>query len=467
MINPLSLCTLQSRFGGSVINSDIEFVSLSTNTRDMSEGDLFVALKGERFDAHDFLSLAIANGACGLVVDRMVPESHLPQWVVEDTTLALGNIARMQREQFMGKLVAITGSSGKTTVKGMLLSILQAELGDTVFATQGNLNNHIGVPLSLLSLSKSHHYAVIEMGASALNEIAYLTHMASPHVALVNNVMSAHIEGFGSMDNIAIAKGEIYEGLSAEGVAIINRDDGYAEQWLLQNNHRKVIAFSISAESILSNSAEVCAKDIVLAKDGCAHFQLQLPGNLFTVNLHVLGLHNVANAIAAAACAYALEIEGNTIAQGLQRFVGVSGRLQRLSGVNGATIIDDSYNANPESVCAAIDVLAQVPANKVLVLGDMAELGEVSVQSHRDVGLYADRQKINCLLSVGDLTAAASKNFSGEKYHFTNMDELIVKAKKMADANTVFLIKGSRSSRMDRVVQALIQRGDNNASLAC
>jgi UDP-N-acetylmuramoyl-tripeptide--D-alanyl-D-alanine ligase len=460
MIHSCSFSHLQSRFGGELIHGDVTFQTVSTNTRDMAYQDVFVALKGERFDAHEFIQQAVEKGACGLVVEHVINGLELPQWVVSDTTLALGHIAEVQRDQFEGKLVAITGSGGKTTVKGMLFSILETAFNDKVFATQGNLNNHIGVPFSLFSLASQHEYAVIEMGASAVGEIAYLTHMAKPHVALVNNVMAAHVEGFGSIDNIATAKGEIYEGLSEQGIAVVNVDDHYAPQWLLQNTHRSTLTYSVNPSQ--HPHADVQAHNIQQGETGCVDFQLYVDDVQVPVSLHVLGLHNVANALAAATCAYALGLDAKMIAQGLAHFMGVAGRLQRLQGINNSTIIDDSYNANPSSVCAAIDVLAGVPAKKILILGDMAELGDAALQAHQDVGLYGRDKNIDYLLSVGTHTKAASDRFAVNNFHFDHMDQLIEAAKVMADNQTVFLIKGSRSSRMDKVVQALIQRGENN-----
>ncbi|MFT5116547.1 MAG: UDP-N-acetylmuramoyl-tripeptide--D-alanyl-D-alanine ligase [Kiritimatiellia bacterium] len=467
MISALSLQYLRSHFGGEVINENVEFTSVSINTRDINSGDCFVALKGDRFDAHEFLAAAVNAGVCAVVVDHAVDEISIPQWVVDDTTIALGHIAHAQRENFTGQLFAITGSSGKTTVKGMLLSILQLAVGGAVFATQGNLNNHIGVPLTLLSLMKHHQYAVIEMGASALGEIDYLTRLADPDVALINNVMPAHIEGFGSMDNIATAKGEIYNGLSGNGVAIVNLDDHYAGQWLLQNSQRKVITFSKTEVADESDRASVRATAVETGADGCASFQLHFQGEQFPVRLQVLGLHNVSNALAAAACAYAANISVASVVQGLQNFIGIDGRLQRLVGFKDAVVMDDSYNANPSSMRAAIDVLADASARKIFIMGDMAELGESSLQEHQDVGVYAKDKSIDVLLAVGTYSKAAVYGFSKNAIHYDNVEQLIIDAKKMADENTVFLIKGSRSSRMDIVVQALIQRGDNNASLAC
>lgn len=463
MIKPLSLSLLQARFGGELINGDVQFSNISTNTRDISAQDLFVALKGERFDAHNFLDSAQASGACGLVVEQADEAVSLPQWVVKDTTLALGDIARAQRDEFAGKVVAVTGSSGKTTVKGMIFSVFQAAYGEQAFATKGNLNNHIGVPLTVLSLEKQHQYAVIEMGASGLKEIDYLTHIAKPHVAMVNNVMAAHVEGFGSIDNIATAKGEIYEGLQENGVAVINLDDVYAPQWLEQNQQRQIITYGLHESH--HSYTHIQAAHVEHNTDGCASFQLCIDEKEYPVHLRVLGMHNVANALAAAACTYALDIAGDVIAQGLENCTGAAGRLERMDGMKGSVVIDDSYNANPSSVCAAIDVLADVPAKKILILGDMAELGDETLQAHQDIGLYGRDKNIDYLLTVGTHTKAASDRFSVNNFHFDHIDQLIDAAKVMADNHTVFLIKGSRSSRMDRVVEALKQRGEDHASL--
>lgn len=461
MIKALNLIRLAERFGGSVVNGDASVHGVSTNTKAINSGDVFVALKGERFDAHNFVGEAQSQGAIALVVEKHITTSDCPQWIVNDTTVALGNIAKAQRDNFLGKLVAITGSSGKTTVKGMLESILRVAADDKVFATKGNLNNHIGVPLSLLSLQSHHQYAVIEMGASAMGEIDYLTAMASPDVAMINNVMAAHVEGFGSIDNIAKAKGEIYNGLSDNGIAVINAADKYAPQWLAKNKHRTTITFS--ADEVVS--ANINAHQIQQQNNGCAQFTLRLFDISVPVHLSVLGLHNVANALAAATCAYALTISADVIAKGLHAFAGVAGRLQCISGVNGATIIDDSYNANPNAFCAAIDVLSDMTAKTILIMGDMAELGQESEQEHSKIGEYANSKHVDVFLSIGRLSANASAAFMGDKQHFNGIEELISAAVNYADKNTVLLVKGSRSSRMDRVVKALIQKEVHDVSL--
>jgi UDP-N-acetylmuramoyl-tripeptide--D-alanyl-D-alanine ligase len=464
MISPLNLNNLVSRFGGEVIknNNDISFNSVSINTRDIGAGDIFVAIKGDQFDGHDFATDAQAQGAIALVVEKEIMNSGLPQWLVHDTTLALGHIAEAQRDNFCGKIVAITGSSGKTTVKGMLESIVRVAVGNDVFATKGNFNNHIGVPLSLLSIQPNHQYAVIEMGASAVGEIEYLTQMASPHVAMINNVMSSHVEGFGSIDNIAKGKGEIYNGLTETGIAIINIADKYAPQWVQQNAQCQTLSFSVEA----TVPANVTAHNIELKHNGCAKFDLQMLDKTTEINLSVLGMHNVSNALAASACACALEISIDNVRQGLATFSGVAGRLQCLEGVNASSVIDDSYNANPNSFRAAIDVLSDMSAKTVLIMGDMAELGSDSDSEHEKIGAYADEKKIGLLLTLGQQSKKASNAFAGSKQHFNSIEQLITVAAQQANENTVLLIKGSRSSRMDRVVQALMQRGDTNASLA-
>jgi UDP-N-acetylmuramoyl-tripeptide--D-alanyl-D-alanine ligase len=467
MIKPLNLQNLARRFGGEVINNShaVSCSSVSINTRTMNTGDLFVAIKGDQFDGHKFVADAQSQGAIALVVEKEVLGSDLPQWLVGDTTLALGHIAEAQRDNFLGKIVAVTGSSGKTTVKGMLESILHVVVSDRVFATKGNLNNHIGVPLSLLSIKSSHQYAVIEMGASAVGEIQYLTQMAKPNVAMINNVMPAHVEGFGSIDNIAKGKGEIYNGLTNTGIAVINIADKYAPQWLEQNSQRQTLLFSANT-GVSNAAAHVTAANVKQKYNGCATFDLQLAENSTEINLSVLGMHNVANALAASTCAYALSISIEDIAQGLSEFTGVAGRLQCLKGVNASTVIDDSYNANPNSFCAAIDVLSSMSAKTVLIMGDMAELGENSGSEHEKIGCYANEKNIDLLLTLGKQSDKASKVFSGHTQHFNSIEQLISVAIQQANENTVLLIKGSRSSRMDRVVQALTHRGDLNASLA-
>jgi len=464
MISALHLHMLVEHCDGTLVGDSCEFNRVSIDSRSIEPGDLFVALVGDNFDGHDFIKTAIAAGACGIVAQKYIESSDVPFCIVDDSTKALGDIASLQRQQYKGELVAITGSSGKTTVKGMLGAILSAHVGsDHCFATKGNFNNHIGVPLSLLALTDEHQYAAIEMGASAVGEIDYLTHIAQPHVAVITNAMAVHIEGFGSLDRIASAKGEIYNGLGNEGIAVINGDDAYADQWLAQNQqrHQRVAIYARAPRSGVICWSGNEAKD----SRHCFGFDLSVTGQSIFVQLNVLGEHNIINALAAATCADALGVSLQAIKQGLEYFVGEPGRLNVLAGCNGAIVIDDSYNASPGSVKAAIDVLKQFSATTVLVLGDMGELGEAAALLHQDVGDYAIKQHIDCMLTKGVLSEAAQHAFTsgggvGGK-HFDSFESLIDAATAMADSKTIFLIKGSHSSMMDKVVQAMTVDGEH------
>jgi len=300
MMAELTLSEMAQVYGGTLMYPDCRFQSVSTDSRHIDEGQLFVALRGERFDAHEFLP-NVATRAGGMVVERPVKDINVPQWVVPNTTEALGQIALSNRKAFMGPVIAITGSSGKTTVKEMVSTILGESA--PVLATKGNLNNHIGVPLTLLALSSQHRYAVVEMGASALGEISYLCELACPDVVLVNNVLPAHVEGFGSVENIARAKGEIYQGVSAEGTAVVNLDESYVNQWLASTRAR-VLTFSMT-----NSEADFTVRDLVVDERGCCTFVLVTPVGEASVKLPLAGQHNVANALAAAACSHAAGAE--------------------------------------------------------------------------------------------------------------------------------------------------------------
>lgn len=480
MIKPLALNDLAERFGGEVIRSLMAdaavetgvFTQLSTDTRSLQPGDLFVALKGERFDAHDYLDEAVAKGATGLVVNRqqlgqLPTDSAYVAWSVEDTTLALGYMGEYQRDAFDYPVIAVTGSSGKTTVKGMLQSVFAEYAGaEAVFATQGNFNNHIGVPLSLLSLTSAHRFAIIEMGASAGGEIGYLTAMAKPAVAMVNNVMAAHVEGFGSVDAIAVAKGEIYNGLIEGGVAVINGDDVYAPQWIEQNQNRQRCVFSTNVDRQSAEGVDVTVQHIEACGNGCYRFELMYGQTTIPVTLNVLGKHNINNATAAASCALSLGLDADVIAKGLQQFRGDPGRLQLVEGQNAALLIDDSYNANPGSARAAVDVLASVTGKTILVLGDMAELGDDAATEHRELGRYAAEKNITHLFTLGDMSALAAHAFGANAHHCKNIDEIIVQIMPLLDADVSVLVKGSRSSRMERVIHALKISEKKDAGLA-
>lgn len=437
---PLRAVTAQLKQG------DVEFTRVNTDSRTLAAGELFVALRGERFDAHDFILDAVAKKPCALVVERFFPDIKLPQLVVSDSLLALGQIAALNRSLFLRPIIAITGSSGKTTVKTLLAGIL-AECG-SVHATKGNFNNHIGVPLTLLQLEAHHEFAVIEMGASGPGEIEYLCCLAKPQIAMVNNVMAAHIQGFGSLQGVARAKGEIFASLPTTGTAVVNMDDRFAPDWLAGLTNRRVIRVAFQ-----NSEADCFAQDIEPSANSI-EFAINLHGASTQVSVNAQGEHNVRNALMAAACASAVGASLQQIKQGLANFAPVAGRMSRHIGFNNAHIIDDSYNANPGSVRAAIDVLAQ-KTHGILVLGDLAELGPEAPQLHTELGEYARAKKITNLFTVGKLSENATQAFGKGALHFADQPSLVAHLKTIANKNTTLLIKGSRSAAMDLVVRAL------------
>ncbi|HYC47924.1 MAG TPA: UDP-N-acetylmuramoyl-tripeptide--D-alanyl-D-alanine ligase [Burkholderiales bacterium] len=432
--------------------SDVSFSGVSTDTRTLESGDLFVALRGERFDGHAFLGTARDKGAAAALVDTraQAAAAPLPMLVVDDTRLALGRLAASWRARFAMPLVALTGSSGKTTVKEMLASILRAaadENAGAVLATRGNLNNDIGVPLMLLELREHHRYAVIEMGMNHAGEIRYLTELAEPDVALVTNAGRAHIEFLGSEEAIARAKGEIFETLPAGGTAVINADDAYAPLWRGMARKRRCIDFGLERPANVTATFRRAARHSeveISTPSGTAHVKLEAPG-----------AHNVRNALAAAAAAVALEIPLTALAAGLERYGGVKGRLQMKSAAGGAALIDDTYNANPESMRAAIDVLAESAGEKVLVIGDMGELGTRGPALHAELGVYARRAGIDRMLAVGELTQETVKAFGAGARHFPNIDGLLAALRGSLAPEATVLVKGSRFMKMERVVAAL------------
>ncbi len=451
MMQELTLSQVAQAYGGTLMYPDCHFKSVSTDSRQIDEGQLFIALKGERFDAHQFLP-QVATQACGMVVDRPVKDIIVPQWVVPDTTEALGQIARINRQAFMGPLIAVTGSSGKTTVKEMIAAILR-ESGE-VLATKGNLNNQIGVPMTLLGLHRGHRYAVIEMGASASGEIAYLCGLARPDVVMVNNVLPAHMAGFGSIDGVAKAKGEIYRGVSDQGVAVINLDEPYSEQWRASSRAR-VLTYSIA-----DTRADFYAKEVVADHFGCHVFVLVTPVGEAAVRLSLSGVHNVGNTLAAAACAHAVGAELGSISAGLNKLQPVSGRLSWQQLANGASVIDDTYNANPGSVKAAINTLMNFKGRRILVLGDMGELGENEAQLHADVGRYAAEQGVDILLAVGPLCTNATREFGERAKHFESKKMLTDHLEALLDSDAAVLVKGSRFMVMEDIVQQIIKSGE-------
>ena len=460
-VHDLTLSQAAVAYGGTLLYPDCRFSGVSTDSRTLVAGDLFVALRGESFDAHLFLKQA-ADKAIGLVVQYPDKQIDIPQWVVPDTILALGQLAAMARQQFDGPLVALTGSSGKTTVKEMLASIFSCVA--PVLATKGNLNNHIGVPQTLLALEAEHRFAVLELGASAPGEIAYLASLVKPTIAVVTNVLPAHVEGFGSLAGVAAAKGEIYRSLDASGTAVLNLDEPWLEQWQKSLPCVETVTFSIN-----SSEADVYASDIRLDAEGCAVFKLHINNELIegdksvaqtptelSVQLHIPGRHNVNNALAAAACAMAAGIEITTIAAGLESVSAVAGRMEYKSGIKQSRVIDDSYNANPGSVKAAIDVLSGLPGRRILVLGDMAELGAEADKLHQNVGEYARQQGVDLLMASGELCAYAVQGFGSDGHHFADKTALVESLVAELSVGVTVLIKGSRSAAMDEVVEQIV-----------
>jgi UDP-N-acetylmuramoyl-tripeptide--D-alanyl-D-alanine ligase len=431
---------LQTEYRG----PELAVTGVTTDSRQVRAGDLYVALRGERFDGNDFVADVAAKGAAAAVLSRPV-STALPHLTATDTRAALGLIARINRRRFSGPVIGVTGSAGKTTCKEMLAAIL-AQCGP-VLATQGNLNNEIGVPLTLLRLAPEHRYAVIEMGAARAGDIAYLCRFAEPDVGLVTSALPAHLEGFGSVATVAATKGELFEGVRAQGTAVVNNDDVYAELWKRQADGRNVLTFG------LSGGAVVTARNIVHHSGG-TRFELLAPAGSVAVELQLLGLHNVRNALGAAAAAFAVGAPLTAVGSGLASVRPVAGRLQPRLGVAGNTVIDDSYNANPGAVQAAIDVLAQFAGPHFLILGNMAELGPTAETLHREVARYAKACGIEQLWCVGPWAVAMAADFGPAARAFADNAALIAALPSATPAAAV-LVKGSRSAGMEVVVAAL------------
>ena len=448
----LSEAALATR--GQLIGADVEFCCVGTDSRAIKKGQLFVALKGENFDGHEYAAQSLEQGASAVLVSKASNVS--PAVVVEDTRLALGDLASHWRAKFDMPVVAITGSNGKTTVKEMLAAILKVATADdaSVLATQGNLNNDIGLPMTMLNLGKQHRYAVLEMGMNHTGELSYLSNLAKPNVALVNNAGTAHIGELGSLEAIANAKGEIFEGLADGGTAIINADDVFANLWKNLASKHQQVTFGLKAKADVTAKYELHAasSDLeLIAPNGTVKFTLPAPG-----------LHNVSNALAAASAALALNVLLENIATGLSNFAGVKGRLQTKQGFAGAKVIDDTYNANPMSMKAAIDVLKASVGQRIFVMGDMAELGADAASMHAEIGAYAKTAGIEKFYALGELTKNAVTSFGANAMHFETIEALAESLKNMMNAETTVLVKGSRSMRMERVVDAIQLAQTNN-----
>jgi UDP-N-acetylmuramoyl-tripeptide--D-alanyl-D-alanine ligase len=440
------LSELEMPLAGRLQGADASFSSVSTDSRTLLPGELFVALRGPSFDGHGFIELAAERGAAGALVSEAgdFPVSSLK---VRDTREALGQLAALNRKYFSGRLVGITGSSGKTTVKNMLGAILRQRA--PTLATAGNLNNEIGLPLTLLQLQQQHRYAVIEMGASRAGDIAYLCELASPDVAVLLNALPAHLEGFGDLAGVAKAKGEIFASLGKEGVAIINADSEFAPLW------REIAQGSRSLEFGYSEGAAVTAREVVDRGVFGTSFRMVSGRMEAVVELPLPGRHNVLNALAAGAAALAVGMELPDIASGLASLRPEPGRMQVTTTDSGLVVVDDSYNANPGSVKAAIDLLTGCAGRKVLVLGAMAELGADSERLHEDIGCYARERGVDELWLAGAETLATARGFGEGAWHCAGLPQLLEKLRDRFGNGDLVLVKGSRSAGMEAVVTAL------------
>jgi len=448
---PVSLKTLAEITGGTLHGSDFTLNDVTTDTRKVTAGSLFVALVGERFDAHDFAGEAIANGAQALLVSKHLPVA-VPQVVVEDTRIAFGRLGAWVRQQSTARVVALTGSSGKTSVKEMTAAILR-QCGETLY-TAGNLNNDYGVPMTLLRLTAEHQYAVIELGANHQGEIAYTTDLVKPESALVNNLAAAHLEGFGSLAGVAKAKGEIFQGLPAHGIAILNDESNDWPNWQSTLQDKTVWRFSPQA-----GECDFSARDIRIAQDG-THFVMNTPRGTAEIVLPLPGRHNIANALAAAALALSVDAPLSAVQQGLKNLQSVPGRLFPVRLSAHQLLLDDSYNANVGSMTAAVQVLSEMPGYQVLVAGDMAELGEETEKCHREIGEAVREAGLDRVLTCGKFSHFISES-SGVGEHFSDKTALTERLRELLSQHSeiTVLIKGSRSAAMEQVVQSLKEKG--------
>jgi len=439
----MALANVSKILNGQLSGHNVEFTTVSIDTRKIQKGDLYIAIQGASFDGHDFIDQAAKSGAVAAIVHKNVV-TQLPTIKVEDTRKALGQLAAAWRKAFNGKVVAITGSNGKTTVKEMVSAIASEHGG--VVATQGNFNNDIGLPLTLLRMQQEE-VAVIEMGANHKGEIANLTAITQPDIVLINNAAQAHLEGFGSLNGVAEAKGEILAGLSCDGIAVINKDDTYSSYWQGLAALKKIITFSMR-----DKTANVYGEWTTTETGGKLSVSLQ--GIKINICLNVFGLHNAMNALAAIGIAQALEIKHEHIINGLAAFVAVKGRLNVHQVNENLTVIDDTYNANPDSLLAAIHVLIKIPGQHWLVLGDMGELDDEK-QVHIDAGKNARNSGITRLLAIGKASRYAADAFGDNAQYFDTKNALVNFIKQHQSENLRILIKGSRFMQMEQIVDSL------------
>ena len=444
----MSLAQAATVLGGELRGSNVRFTNVCTDSRTLKSGDLFVALRGERYDGHDFVAKAAAAGAVGALIDRAHAQAvTLPVAAVDDTTIALGALAAHWRRQFVIPLVAVAGSNGKTTVKEMIAACLRAHFGDkAVLATRGNLNNHIGLPLTLLTLREAHRVGVVEVGMNHPGETAGLAKIAAPTIAVVNNAQREHQEFMRSVADVADEHASLIKALPADGVAVINADDAHAAVWRAAAGQRRVRDYGLTEKAAVSANCELRAASARLAvrtPEGAAELELPLAGE-----------HNARNALAAIAAATAAGATLESCVRALSGFAAVKGRLQIKRSRHGALLIDDTYNANPDSVRAAIDVLARAPGRKLLVLGDMGEVGDQGSDFHIEIGAYARDRGIDALYALGELAAHTVRAFGEGGRHYAAIEALLVDVGAALGPQTAVLVKGSRFMQMERVVRS-------------
>jgi len=445
-----TLAQITAAVHGTLHGADVVARGVSTDSRSVANGEVFVALVGPNFDGHDFIRNAEERGAAAAIVSRDITTT-LPKILVKDTRLALGMLARAWRRQFAFPVIAVTGSNGKTTVKEMIASILRT--GKNTLSTQGNLNNDIGMPLTLLRMHREHEAAIIEMGANHPGEIEYLTRLAEPDVALITNAGPAHLEGFGSIEGVAQAKGEIYAGLSSTGTAVINADDKYADYWRSLCQHLHVVSFG------LDRQADVHAE--YKSAGFFTDIELYTPQGNIKIRLPLLGRHNVMNALAACAACLAANISLASIKQGLEQLHNVSGRFQMKPGKAGSQIIDDTYNANPASLKAALDVLHDLPGRHYLAIGDMGELGPDSEQLHTEAGIQARDTGVSRVYAIGKYAKFVTRSFGTNAEEFSDHTSMASAINNNLASDVTLLVKGSRLMQMEKVVNALLANGES------
>lgn len=440
-----SLSAIAKQLHSATLTHDVIFHGVSTDTRTLSPGNLFIAITGEQFDGHDFIEEALKKGAAAALLSRP-SDCPIPQLIVKDTLAVFGQISEHWRDQFTLPIIGVTGSNGKTTLKNMIASILRAATSEReVLATEGNLNNNIGVPIMLARLSEQHRYAVIEMGMNHFGEIEYLTKLTKPSVAIINNAAEAHLEGLKDVAGVARAKGEIFLGLPTNGIAVLNRDDAHFEYWQDLVKDHSYLTFG------LHPSADVTATYVENQP-----IMLHTPKGKISVSLKLLGKHNLLNALAATAATLALNIDLTTIKKGLEKVTPAHGRMEQYILPNGTRIIDDTYNANPFSTQAAVNTLATFSGEKVLILGDMKELGPDAKQLHFATGEKIRTAGIQHLFTFGEMSAATAEAFGNDALHFTDREELIAALRPLLKEGVTILIKGSRSMRMEKIVAEII-----------